>query len=355
MADFLRTNSLPTNTLHADSLHGASRPVSRLKPVARARAGTCISLCTLLGLMSLAIAPALTHASASTASADSAIEITDDAGNHLRLERPAQRIVSLAPHVTELLFAAGAGAQVVGVVAYSDFPPAATALPQVGGYSKVDLEAVAALRPDLIVAWRSGNRNAHLDRLRALGIPVFLNEPRSLDDVARSLEQFGTLAGTSAPAAAAAARFRARHASLSARYQERAPVSTFYQIWDRPLMTINDEHLIADVIRLCGGRNVFGTLGTLSPTIGVEAVLAANPEAIVASGMGAARPEWLDQWKRWPDLAANAHGNLFFIPPDIVQRHTPRILDGASQLCEQLESVRAKRAELSPAAPAPKN
>ena len=115
------------------------------------------------------------------------------------------------------------------------------------------------------------------------------------------------------------------------------------------------QHLIADVIRLCGGRNVFGTLGTLSPTIGVEAVLAANPEAIVASGMGAARPEWLDQWKRWPDLAANAHGNLFFIPPDIVQRHTPRILDGASQLCEQLESVRARRAERSPAAPAPKN
>ena len=342
MADFLRTHSL-----HADSLHGASRPVSRLRPVARTRPGPCITLCTLLGL---ALAPTLTHASASNATAATAIEITDDAGNHVRLERPAQRIVSLAPHVTELLFAAGAGAQVVGVVAYSDYPPEAMALPQVGGYSKVDLEAVAALRPDLVVAWSSGNRNAHLDRLRALGIKVFLNEPRSLDDVARSLEQLGELAGTRETAAAAAQRFRTRHASLSARYQDRAPVSTFYQIWDRPLMTINDEHLIADVIRLCGGRNVFGALGTLSPTIGVEAVLAANPEAIVASGMGEARPEWLDQWKRWPELAANAHDNLFFIAPNIMQRHTPRILDGASQLCEQLESVRAKRGGQSPAA-----
>ena len=285
-----------------------------------------------------------------TQRAHATVDITDDAGNRIRLEHPAQRIVSLAPHVTELLFAAGAGARVVGVVAYSDFPPEAKSLPQVGGYSKVDLEAVAALQPDLVIAWKSGNRDTHLDRLRALGIPVFLNEPRSLEDVARSLEQFGTQAGTDTVAADAARAFRARHAALSARYRERPPVSTFYQIWDRPLMTINDEHLIADVIRLCGGRNVFGTLGTLSATVGVEAVLAANPQAIVASGMGEARPEWLGQWKRWPDLAANASGSLFFIPPDILQRHTPRILDGASRLCEQLESVRAKRGNAPPPA-----
>lgn len=277
--------------------------------------------------------------------AHAGIDLTDDAGNTLRLERPAQRIVSLAPHITELLFAAGAGAQVVGVVAYSDFPPQAASLPQVGGYSKVDLEAVAALRPDLVVAWKSGNRNTHLDRLRALGIAVFINEPRNLKDIARSLEQFGRLAGTEAVAADAAQAFRTRHAALAARYSERPPVRTFYQIWDRPLMTINDAHLIGDVIRLCGGHNVFGSLGTLAPTVGVEAVLAANPEAIIASGMGTARPEWLDQWKRWPELAANANGHLFFIPPDILQRHTPRILDGASQLCEQLETVRKQRGD----------
>ena len=277
--------------------------------------------------------------------APAAVETIDDSGAAIRLERPAQRIVSLAPHITELLFAAGAGPRVVGVVAYSDFPPEAKSLPQVGGYTQVNLEAVAALRPDLVVAWRSGNRDAHLDRLRALGIPVFINEPRSLDDVARSLEKLGRLAGTDAVAAEAAQAFRTRHAGLAARYRDRPPVRTFYQVWNEPMVTINDEHLIADVIRLCGGRNVFGSLGTLAPKVGIEAVLAANPEAIVASGMGEARPEWLDQWRRWPDLAANANGHLFFVPPDLLQRHTPRILDGAARLCEQLESVRADRGD----------
>ena len=277
------------------------------------------------------------------APASAQIELTDDAGQRIVLAQPAQRIVSLAPHVTEILFAAGAGERVVGVVAYSDYPEAARALPQVGGYTQVDLEAIVGLRPDLVIGWRSGNRDAHLARLQAMGIPVYLNEPRSLDDVARSLEQFGRLAGSEDAAHAAATAFRARHAALAARYAGQPSVRTFYQIWDRPLMTVNDEHLIADVIRLCGGSNVFGSQTQLAPTIGVEAVLAANPEAIVASGMGDARPEWLDQWARWPQLEATLRDNLFFIPPDLIQRHTPRILDGAERLCAQLETARTRR------------
>lgn len=271
------------------------------------------------------------------------VRITDDSGRELRLPQPARRIVSLAPHITELLFAAGAGKQVVGVVSYSDFPEAAKALPQVGGYTSVDMEAVAALKPDLVVAWKSGNRNAHLDRLAALGVPVYINEPRNLNDVARSLETLGHLAGSDAAASAAAGEFRKRLAALRIRYASQPPVRTFYQVWDRPLMTINGVHLIGDVIRLCGGENIFAELTQLAPTVSVEAVLAANPEAVVASGMGEARPEWLDQWRRWPALSAAAADNLFFIPPAIIQRHTPRILDGATRLCEQLDAARSKR------------
>ena len=300
----------------------------------------CPPACTPLRPITAALAAAL-FAAAVPVSAQ--IELTDDAGQRIVLAQPAQRIVSLAPHVTEILFAAGAGERVVGVVAYSDYPEAARALPQVGGYSQIDLEAVVGLRPDLVIGWRSGNRDAHLARLQAMGIPVYLNEPRSLDDVARSLEQFGRLAGSEDAANAAATAFRTRHAALAARYAGQPPVRTFYQIWDRPLMTVNDEHLIADVIRLCGGSNVFGSQAQLAPTIGVEAVLAANPEAIVASGMGDARPEWLDQWARWPQLEATRHDNLFFIPPELIQRHTPRILDGAERLCAQLETARARR------------
>jgi iron complex transport system substrate-binding protein len=277
------------------------------------------------------------------APAHAAIDITDDAGHRLQLARPAQRIVSLAPHVTELLFAAGAGAKVVGVVAHSDYPPAATAVPQVGTHTRVDLEAVAALKPDLVIAWESGNRDAQLDRFSALGIPVFVNEPRKLEAVAQSLEQFGRLAGTEEAANAAAAAFRQRHAALAARYRNRPPVRLFYQIWNAPLMTINDEQVISDAIRLCGGVNVFGGLQQLAPRVSTEAVLAANPEAIIASGMADARPEWLDQWRRWPSLAATVAGNLYFIPPDLIQRHTPRLLDGAERLCAQLEEVRGKR------------
>ncbi len=271
------------------------------------------------------------------------LAVVDDAGRKVHLARPAQRIVSLAPHVTELLFAAGAGPQVVGAVAYSDYPEAARKLPRVGGYGNIDMEAVAALKPDLVIAWKTGNRDAHLDKLAALGIPVYVNEPRSFDDVARSIESLGVLAGTERAARSAADAFRARRDELGRRYSARPRVRMFYQIWDKPLMTINDEHLISDAIRLCSGENVFGALPQLAPTIGVEGVLAADPEVIVASGMGEARPDWLDQWKRWPKLAAVAADNLYFIPPELIQRHTPRLLDGTAQLCGFLDEARAKR------------
>lgn len=276
-------------------------------------------------------------------SAQAAIDIADDTGQALHLAQPAKRIVSLAPHITEMLFAAGAGDRVVGAVQYSDYPEAARKIARVGGYTSVDMEKVAALKPDLVVAWKSGNRGAHLDKLRALGIPVFINEPRRIDDVARSIAQLGKLAGTDSAGEAAAQAFRKRHAALAAKYSARPPVRIFYEAWNRPLMTINGEHLISDVIRLCGGDNVFAKLPMLAPTIDAEAVLAAMPEVIVASGMGEGRPEWLDDWRKWTKLPAVAQGNLFFIPPDQIQRHTPRILDGAERLCSQLDEARSRR------------
>lgn len=312
--------------------HALGLPRARALSVPVARS---LTLALMLALCS-GLLPGTAHAQ---------LTLTDDAGNTVTLPRPAERIVSLAPHVTEVLFAAGAGSKVVGVVAHSDYPPEALQLPQVGSHVRVNLEAVAALKPDLVVAWKSGNRDTHLERFAALGIPVYINEPRSLEAIARSLEQFGRLAGTEATAQTAAAAFRQRHAELAARYRARPPVRLFYQIWNQPLMTINDEQVISDAIRLCGGVNVFGSLAQLAPRVNTEAVLAANPEAIIASGMADARPEWLDQWRRWPNLAASAANNLFFIPPDLIQRHTPRLLEGAARLCEQLETVRAKRTQ----------
>ncbi|HEX8989288.1 MAG TPA: cobalamin-binding protein [Rhodocyclaceae bacterium] len=271
------------------------------------------------------------------------VTVTDDTGAQVTLRASARRIVSLAPHITELLFAAGAGARIIGTVDYSDYPPAAKRIARVGGYSQLDLETVAALKPDLVIAWESGNPPAAVAKLRALGVPVFVNQPDRILDVARSIEQFGRLAGTSMVAEPAAAEFRARYQALADRYANRPKLRVFYEIWKDPLMTINGKQIISDAIRLCGGENVFADLPALAPKVSVEAVLAANPDVIVASGMGEARPEWLDDWKRWPQLAAAASGNLYFVPPELIQRHTPRVLDGAQRLCEDLEEARGKR------------
>lgn len=277
---------------------------------------------------------------AATAHAD--IVVRDDSGAEVRLKQPAQRIVSLAPHVTETLYAAGAGERMVGTVEYSDYPEAAKKLPRIGGYVRLNLEAIVGLKPDLVVAWKSGNSAAHIDKLRALGMPVFISQPDRMDDVAKNLEAYGTLLGSDSGAKAAEA-FRSRLADLRKRYSQRPAVRTFYQIWKEPLMTVGAHQIISDAIRLCGGENVFGQIEQMAPRVTVEGVLAANPEAIIASGMGDARPEWLDEWRRWPKMTAVARDNLFFIPPELIQRHTPRMLDGTERLCQHLETARSRR------------
>lgn len=271
------------------------------------------------------------------------IVVTDDSGATVRLKEPARRIVSLAPHVTETLFAAGAGAKLVGAVEYSDYPDTAQKLARIGGYSKLDLEVIAALKPDLAVGWASGNSPAHIDKLRALGIPVYLVQPERIDDVAVNLERYGELAGTQTTARAAAADFRQRLADLRGKYAAQPKVRVFYQIWKRPLMTVGGGQVISDAIRLCGGENVFADLKPLAPKVSIEAVLAADPEIVVASGMGEARPEWVDDWRQWPSLTAVKRDNLYFIPPDLIQRHTPRLAEGAARLCAHIEAARSKR------------
>lgn len=272
------------------------------------------------------------------------VGVPDDAGNTVRLAQPAHRIVSLAPHATEMLYAIGAGDRVVGVVSYSDYPPAARRLPRVGSYRGLDLEAILALRPDLVVAWQSGNPPDQLAQLRQLGIPLFLSEPRRLPDIPDDMERLGVLAGVPGPARAAAERWRADYAALVRRYAGRPPVRVFYEVWNRPLMTVNDRQIIGDVLHLCGGRNVFGKLQALTPTVSIEAVLAADPEAIIAAGSGGKRPAWLNDWLAWPRLAAVARHNLFVVDADLVNRPGPRLLEGARQVCAALDQAREHRA-----------
>lgn len=272
------------------------------------------------------------------------VSVRDDYGRVLRLDGPAQRIVSLAPHLTELLFAAGAGAQVVGASEHSDYPPQAARLPQVASATRVDLEAVLALEPDLVVAWPQAATRRAIDRLEALGLPTYRSEPRTLEEVPHTIERFGILAGQAAVAQKAAAQFRRDAAALAARYAARDRVQVFYQVWSRPIVTVNGAHLISRVINLCGGRNVFAQLPLLAPEIDREAVLAADPEVVIASGAGDLRPAWLDDWRDFPQMRAVRNGQLYAMPADLLQRHTPRILDGAERLCAILDAARAQRA-----------
>lgn len=268
------------------------------------------------------------------------VSVRDDYGQAVTLARQAGRVVSLSPHLTELLYAAGAGARVVGAVEYSDFPPEARALPRVGTNAVIDLEAVLALKPELVVAWPNAATRRSIERLAELGLAVYRSEPRELEDIARTIQRLGALSGSEAQAERAAAAFRARVARLAKRYSARPAVRVFYQVWDRPLVTVNGEHVISKVIGLCGGENVFAQLPLIAPEVDREAVLRANPAVIVASGAGEEHPQWLDAWRAFPGLDAAAKRRLHAIPAELIQRHTPRILDGAERLCALLEDAR---------------
>lgn len=273
------------------------------------------------------------------------IVVSDDRGRDLVLQVPARRIVSLAPHLSELVFAAGAGATLVGTAAYSDFPAQARRVPTIGDSSAIDIERVVALKPDVVLAWRSGNPAGTIAKLEQLGLRVFVTEPGTVEAIADQIALVGRIAGTEATANKAAAQLRRDFATLRRDYQGRRPVSVFYQVWHAPLMTVNGRQVISAVIDLCGGKNIFAGLRPLVPRVSIEAVLAANPEAIVTASDQPAT-QALSDWLPWTQLRAVRHGNLVVLPPDDISRPTPRLLNGARRLCARLDRIR--HAEAAP-------
>jgi len=273
--------------------------------------------------------------------ASAAVTVVDDAGRTIALSTPARRIVSLAPHATEMLFAAGAGGYIVGVTEFSDYPPEAKRIPSVGSGVSLDLERIIQLKPDLVVGWNNGMAATQLAKLEPLGIPVYKSEPYDFATIANSLERLARLAGTEAAGQASASAFRQRWKKLQDTYQARRPITIFYQIWRSPLMTLNGSHLVSSALRLCGGENIFAKLPQLAPTVNEEAVIKADPEAIVASS--GEQDDVFAPWRRLGGLKAVARGNLVSIDGNLMNRAGPRILDGTEDLCRKLDAVRAKR------------
>jgi len=281
------------------------------------------------------------------------VAVTDDAKRPVVLPAPAQRVITLSPSLTELAFAAGGGLRLVGVAEHSNYPQAARSLPRIGDALSFQLERILALKPDLILAWQQGNNPRQLERLAALGIPIYYSQIDRLEDVATTLERLGVLFGSSAQAAAD--EFRHRLARLGPAGPatgplpagDRPPVKVLYQVWGQPLMTVNGRHVISDLIGRCGGVNVFAAESALVPQVGVEAAIAAAPEAIIASGVEGAgegdRGDPLGHWRRYPAIPAVARNFLFLVDGDAISRPGPRLLEAGAEICRHLDRVRRDR------------
>ncbi|MEO7056515.1 MAG: cobalamin-binding protein [Caldimonas sp.] len=278
--------------------------------------------------------------------------MADDSGRTVVLDKVPARIVTLAPSLTELVFAAGGGAAIVGTTSLSDYPAAALGIARIGDATRLDVEAVLALKPDLVIVWQRGNLGREIEQVAAAGVPLFQLEPRRLADVPRAIERLGVLLGHEHEAGRNAAALRASLERLRVGRAGAAPVSVFYQVWQSPLLTLNGAHLISDVIALCGGRNVFADVLPLVPAVSIEAVVAASPEAIVTAGEegGRAAP-WrrapaqpsLAAWRRQPRMTAVRRGWMFTLNGDLISRQGPRIAQGAQAMCAVLDVVRRER------------
>lgn len=268
------------------------------------------------------------------------LSFTDDSGTTLIFVTPPQRIISLAPNLTELAYAAGLGDKLVAVTAYSDHPPEAKKLPLVGDAFRLDWERLLALKSDLILGWQSGLSARDRAMFRKLGLRLLVLEPRHLDDIPKALRLLGEVGGTGEVAEASAREFEGQRDGLRLQYAARAPMRAYFQIADAPLLTVNGDHIISDVLRLCGAENVFTTAPLLTPTISAEALLAARPDILFALAETPRQMEdVLRTWRTLPLPAINRQ-RYGFVESDLMSRASPRILQGAAKVCQQISAAR---------------
>ena len=259
----------------------------------------------------------------------------------------AQRVVTLSPHLAELVFAVGAGDSLVGVSAYSDYPEDVSALPQVGDAFMVDQERLALLEPDLILAWDSGTPAATVDALRKQGYVVERIRTRTLADIAAAIDTIGRRTGREQAASAVRAQFESQLAELAPADEGSAPIRVFYQIAERPLYTVSGNHYASELIDRCGGRNIFADLGDLAPMVSEEAVLARDPEVIIAGGDESAIGSLFDHWRRWEGLAATRLDNYYVVNADLLGRPSDRLALAGVEICAQLSRAIARREHMA--------
>lgn len=267
------------------------------------------------------------------------LTVTDDSGAKVNLAATPTRIVSLAPGATEMLFAAGAGNHVIATVQYSDEPPAAKQVPRIGDVVAIDMEKLVALRPEVAVVWPGGGNPAQIEEINRLHIPMYRQQVNKLSDIPDSLRRLGALAGTRDVADHAAHNIEARLTALANIYGNGRHPSVLIEVWNHPFYTVGGTHLMSDALKFCGARNVFGDLKELGPVIDVEAVVARDPDIIVAAAPPGSGPEWLADWKRFTTLRAVRQGNLISFEDQRLTRLGPSVVDATEALCKALATA----------------
>ena len=269
------------------------------------------------------------------------VEVVDDNGDTLKLPSAAERIISLSPNTTEILFYIGAGKKIVGADEYSNYPEAANEIIRVNNHAAANYELILSLQPDVVIAWQSGNGEQIISRIRQLGIPVFVVETGALNDIPHLYRRLGQLSGHEKKADNQAAKFSDRLHQLRGKFSLGESIRVFYQIWNEPLMTLNGDHMMTDMIELCGGINIFADAQALVPYVNIESVLAANPQIIISGGKK--KNDLLDSgfWQKWQGISAVKNQQLYAIPSDLLQRHSDRILEGTQLICEYIDLARS--------------
>ena len=275
------------------------------------------------------------------AAAVAARTVSDDLGRAVQVPQAPLRIVSLAPGATEMLFAAGAGAQVIATVEYSDEPPAARRVPRIGDVAAVDMERLVALHPDVVVLWAGGGNPAQREKIAGLRIPIYQQQVARLADIPAAVRRLGALAETSGVAERAAAAMEARLAALTATYGARAGArpSVLLQVWNRPIYTVGGKHLMSDALVLCGARNVFADLPEAGPVVDMESIIARDPDIIVAAAPTGEGAAWVADWMQLTSLSAVRHKRVVAFEDQALSRLGPSVIGATENLCRTLAGV----------------
>tara|TARA_B100002019_G_scaffold60352_1_gene51722 strand:- start:329 stop:1240 length:912 start_codon:yes stop_codon:yes gene_type:complete len=268
------------------------------------------------------------------------INTYDDLGNELFLENPASRIIVLGPNLVEIFFSIGVGSKIIGVDEASDYPIEVKKIKKIASYNSINYEEIASLSPDLIFMWSTGFSFSKIKKLKDLGIPVYLSQPKKILDIEKLIRSAGYLTGNTRLSDEVASKFVDELNTYKKKYEHKTKIPVFYQVWDEPLQTLNGDHIVSDIIELCGGINIFNSMHEIAPKVTIESVILNNPSVILIGAKGKSKNIWLDNWSNWQIINAVKNNQIFIINPDLVVRESPRIIQGVEEVCDILDKAR---------------